>query len=370
MSYGLYDGDLILYPQVPFFNLELMKLSTYYKNKREIVSLSQDFKPNMYSHFLVRQDFPTNKIYPAYPNVEYGGRAFDGTKYKPLPLDVEKTRPDITLYDRVKIPKRDNTSIKTALSTMRRAEHVRLSLDGKTIWSDWERQLRRERNVHGIIFHDYDLGQIEGAYELISENLNDLIYYQNGRRMGMKFPLTTNTDDEFVDWYTIPTIGNYFYLKHNGILTTKIIESVKPYYNTEKASQVTYNPTRNTTYEEFITTGIIDMFKNMLDLRRELIVFPLIYDKGFFADSRWVDVMEVIKRFNYHNLDVLGRGKLTFLAPIQTLYSYYKSYMSHREKYRERVLFKDEVLNAFQFLREENYDLFKMFYEYTGEKYE
>ena len=101
MSYGLYDGDLQFYPQVPFFNLELMKLSTYYKRRREIVSLSLDFKPNMYSHFIIRQDYPFNCTYPTYPNIEYGGRAFSSTKYKPLPLEIEVMRPDISLYNKV-----------------------------------------------------------------------------------------------------------------------------------------------------------------------------------------------------------------------------------------------------------------------------
>ena len=44
MSYGLYDADLPYYP-IPFYNLELMKLSSYYKRKREIVGLSPNFSP-------------------------------------------------------------------------------------------------------------------------------------------------------------------------------------------------------------------------------------------------------------------------------------------------------------------------------------
>ena len=143
MSYGLYDGDLQFYPQVPFFNLELMKLSTYYKRRREIVTLSLNFKPNMYSHFIIRQDYPFNCTYPTYPNVEYGGRAFSSMKYRPLPLEIETMRPDISLYDKVKVPHLNKTVVKSAVNTMRRAEHIRLSLDEKTIWPDWEKQLRR-----------------------------------------------------------------------------------------------------------------------------------------------------------------------------------------------------------------------------------
>ena len=85
MSYGLYDGDLPLYDRFPFLNLELMKLATYYKNKREIVSLTQDFMPQKYSHFIVRQDyFNPNVNYPYYKHVEFGGKAFNGPIYKPM----------------------------------------------------------------------------------------------------------------------------------------------------------------------------------------------------------------------------------------------------------------------------------------------
>ena len=44
MSYGLYDADLPYYP-IPFYNLELMKLSSYYKRKREIVGLAPSYSP-------------------------------------------------------------------------------------------------------------------------------------------------------------------------------------------------------------------------------------------------------------------------------------------------------------------------------------
>ena len=56
MSIGLFDLDMEKYCPVPF-NLELMKLSSYYKKKREIVSLSPAFCPAMYTQFIVRKDY-------------------------------------------------------------------------------------------------------------------------------------------------------------------------------------------------------------------------------------------------------------------------------------------------------------------------
>ena len=365
MSYGLYDGDLQFYPQVPFFNLELMKLSTYYKRRREIVSLSLDFKPNMYSHFIIRQDYPFNCTYPTYPNVEYGGRAFSSAKYKPLPLEIEVMRPDISLYNKVQVPHLNKYVVKSAINTMRRAEHIRLSLDEETIWPDWEKQLRRNQNCYGVIFHDYNLAKIDGAFELIRDNLNSLIAHAQGRRIGSKFPIVTTTEQDFINWYSLPAMGAYYYLQYDGILTSKIIPAIQTKHQPE---QIVINTTANTTYQQFITQDIITLFQSILDLRRVGIVFPLIYDKGFFADSRWVDVIDLICQFNNRFINVQNKSDyLTRVAPYETLYSYVKRLIKDEKTYGYTTRRKDKYTNLFQFVRENNYDLFKLFYEYTGE---
>lgn len=96
------DNDL--YKATPF-NLELMKLSTYYKKKRQIVALSPEFKPNYYSNFYLRKDYEDG-IYPSrlecFDNVEFGGHGFSGCRYVPLPSEIEICKPDTTIYERVK----------------------------------------------------------------------------------------------------------------------------------------------------------------------------------------------------------------------------------------------------------------------------
>ena len=79
MIIGLYDADIIKYAHVPF-NLELMKLSSYYKGKMEIVSLSPFFSPDMYNKFIYRKDyydgyFPSELLKSE--KIIYGGRAFN-----------------------------------------------------------------------------------------------------------------------------------------------------------------------------------------------------------------------------------------------------------------------------------------------------
>ena len=104
MSIGIEDADIVQYTLVPF-NLECMKLSAYYKKSKEIVVLAPDFMTERHTKFIYRKDYDDG-IYPpnllTTPNVEYGGLAFSNNIYKPLPLDVERMKPDTTLYQKWK----------------------------------------------------------------------------------------------------------------------------------------------------------------------------------------------------------------------------------------------------------------------------
>ena len=370
MSYGLYDGDLKLYPRVPFFNLELMKLSTYYKSKRELVSLSPEFKPQMYSHFIVRQDYPSRSPYSTiYKNIEYGGRAFDGETYQSLPEPIEFSRPNIDLYNRIESQLPPSQQVKRQFSVMRRAEHIRLSLDGKNISPQWEKQIRGNSNVHGLIFHDYDLGAVDGSLTFIQDNLNDIIRNMPGRRIGMKFPAQVFTEEKLLQWLTLPNLGNFFFLQYNGILTTNNFYELKQLRrNSTAIPQTTINITGNQEYNAFITTGIIDVFKTMLDLRSEQLYFPLIYDKDFFIDKRWEDITDLICAFNHHiGHWIDSRDYYERVAPYETFFDYIKRLTKEKVLYGS-IYPKQKARELFQFVREQNYELFYLFYEYTGEK--
>ena len=56
MSIGIMDADMATYTLVPF-NLEVMKLSAYYKRKGEIVVLSPHFTPERNTKFIYRKDY-------------------------------------------------------------------------------------------------------------------------------------------------------------------------------------------------------------------------------------------------------------------------------------------------------------------------
>ena len=53
---GLYDADMAKYTHV-LFNLDLMKLSTYYKNQRHLVQLIPEIDLDKYSKIIYRKDY-------------------------------------------------------------------------------------------------------------------------------------------------------------------------------------------------------------------------------------------------------------------------------------------------------------------------
>ena len=361
MSYGLYDADLSLYP-IPFYNLELMKLSSYYKRKREIVGLSPDFSPNRYTHFLVRQDFYNpNSYFTNSPNVTYGGRAFDGEKYKPLPMDIECMKPDILLYNNAPIPK--SRRYKSSISTMRRAEHIRLSLDSKTIWKDCEKQLRYDSNIYGIIFHDYNLNDIEGSAEFIQEMLPEWIKFSLGRRIGTKFPIQVSNQYDFCKWLRIMPMGTYYSLQHNGLIKESYIpDLVDLNLNYAISDQVVVKILP----EELTINNIQRIFRSIINLRSRRLIFPLIYNENSLISDDWKKVMRLINLYNRHLVLSKGSHFFKYTEPYETLYSYCYHMIKQPKNKKDSIFTKESIQSIFQFVRENNYDLFKDFYEYRG----
>lgn len=364
MTYGLYDADLKYYP-IPFYNLELMKLSSYYKHKREIVGLSLDYSPTKYGHFIIRQDF-YNPFAHSYvgKNVEYGGRAFDGGIYKPLPLEIEMMRPDISLYSKLNPQKVRGFSV-NALSTMRRAEHIRLSLDGKTIWKDFEKQFRHDTNCFGVIFHDYNLNQIEGAYELISQELSSWIKNSLGRRVGMKFPIQVDNKEDMCKWVSLPPMGTYFSLNHKGIIDNSYIPELAEIQHNSNAIWQASMDVSDYTAEELIHGGFQRILRTIINLRSYRLIFPLIYNEALPLDNNWKKVMELIVRYNEHLVNGNDMEFFKRVEPFETLYSYCHGAIKNTT-INEPLLEKKSIQSIFQFVRENDYELFKDFYEYRG----
>lgn len=364
MSYGLYDGDLPFYDRFPFLNLELMKLSTYYKKKKEIVSLTQTYMPQRFSNYIVRQDYPNpNVSYPYHKNVQFGGKAFQGSIYKPLPLEIEMCQPDIGLYNNIKFSYKYTESDAKSFQVMRNAIHLRLSLDGRTLWTDFYKQLPRDRGHSGFIFHDDNLENIPDVISLIQNLMEENLSIQ-ARRMGNKYPIQVSTEQRYLDWLQFLAINKYYSIQYNGIPRQEFLKEIaSTTAHTARLSQTVQNVTANTTYEKFITQDIVSIMRNSAILCTHGAQIPLIFDDTFFINKRWADVVWIIQQYiNFLISSVSRKDQFTRVLPYETLYNYYRNLLKNPINNVYKVK-KEFLQETFQFVRENNYELFTLFYK-------
>ena len=103
MSIGLIDQDCLKNKKDFFYDLDIMKLASYYKSKREITKLLLD--PMEYTQytqtFFVKNRFDYKLFSELFKDkrITYRGYAFYGQFLAPLPDDIEKAIPDPSIYD-------------------------------------------------------------------------------------------------------------------------------------------------------------------------------------------------------------------------------------------------------------------------------
>ena len=369
MSVGLMDGDFTNYILVPF-NLEVMKLSAYYKKKREIVVLAKEFEPEYYTKFIYRKDY-TDQIYPkglmTTPNVEYGGLAFSNNIYIPLPREIEIMKPDTSVYSRVEkdILKAGNLSLSYKIyQNLSEAEHCRLSLDGKTIWPEYGKQFKNLQSARHLILHDYDLGKVEGSYEEVKKILSLARNDGWATRLGMKFPIQLTKGEDLVKWSSFRTNSIFYAIQFNGYIDD---DSFYQWLglNKERAvySQMDYNATAGYEADDFCLNILPKIFRQIIISRSCHVFFPLIYSKGYFKDPMWENV---IRLFNFYHNSLQGIPLQNYIGMINddTMYDFARHTTEWRDmRYNGDYMTKDEVREVFYFVRENNYPLFKDFYE-------
>lgn len=190
---GIYDADYSS-GKKEWYNLEAMKLSMYYKNRREIVSLSPSFSPELYSKFYYVADFQKLDEIPIIEeNVITLGHTFYD-KYKLLPPEIEKCEPDLSFY-----PTEDNLNSRRR----KRGWHIRISsnetnIDEKFMNQEYiDNELLKLENS-SIFCYDYNVGKIKNGYKWL---YNIMEYMKNKNMRGscvlFKFPLYINNIEDF-----------------------------------------------------------------------------------------------------------------------------------------------------------------------------
>ena len=375
MSVGIYDADLSTYSLVPF-NLEAMKLSAYYKKKGEIVVLSPSFTPEKNTKFIYRKDY-NDGMFPTgltkMDNVEYGGLAFSNNVYTPLPLEIERMKPDTEIYR-----KAENIILNAAgrerekkkiFQNMMTAEHCRLSLDGKTIWKDYPSQFKFLGSARNVMFHDYDLGAVEGAFEEVQKILARARTDGWATKVGMKFPVQVRDGQALLNWTSLNSNSTFYSLRFDGVMDDDTFnEWIGSCRQRAVYSQMEYHITAPW-YDpnQFVIELLPKIFRQVIISRSYRIFFSLKYDEDFFPDKRWGDV---IRLFNYYHNSYANEPQTRYYTMIadDTMFDFAKNCQEVPRAYYGDVFNINQIRELFVFVRENNYSLFKDFYECTAEK--
>lgn len=359
---GLYDADMATYIHTAP-NLELMKYATYYKNKGEITTLSPLFNPSFYNKFIYRKDYDDGNFPDIIntPNLIYGGLGYSNNIYIPLPLEIEKKIPDTTIYNKM-INKFGNINKNyKAFKVCLNSRHIRLSLDGKTIWQDFEKQIDYSKNCN-YFFHDYNLNNIKDSQKIIEK----LVAQNNERKsvgyISTKFPIQIYNEEDMEKWIYFKSSQDFFNLNYYGLMSTDYFRhflKVSPLQTIDKSIQyiVTYGY-RN--QQDFVDNGIEKMYDQFIIACTNRKRISLIYDDNFFTDKIWEDFFLLLDLFN---TSVCTMQKILFLngRKDNSLYSFVRNFKSN---YRyKKGLTIERAREIFAYIRMTNYNLFKKFYE-------
>lgn len=349
------------YHQVPL-NLELAKISAYYKKKREIVVLSPYFMPERFSHFIVRKDYDDGDFdFAKDKNIEIGGLALSNNKYKALPLDIEKQVPDINIYENYKDIFCINKKYSERFNVMMNAIHLRLSLDGITIWDDFYKQIDNIDKKGILFFHDYNLNSIENCdiiiKELISKRQRAPLY---DSVVAAKFPIVVDNEIDLLKWGRMQPSIDFYPIRYEGIVNDEALYEFRERVTGSCIlNQFEYNITGGSITEEEVIKAMPKIYTQVLFFKYARERIKITYDSNFFTDSRWEDIIELINRF----CRVFLYNDQLFFSRIKssTMYTYAQQMQYHSQTH-ERPYTIEEMREMFMFVKENSPELFDMFY--------
>lgn len=373
MSIGLYDEDFMTYTPI-CFNLDLMKLSAFYKTKKEVVVLAPQLEPERYSKFYFRKDYNDGyfdrQIFM--PNVDYGGHAFSGEKYVTLPEPIQLIKPDKHLYDKLIYKYQDTKTLNLIFNTMVNAEHVRLSLNGKDVWKDFEKTINITNKTRCLIFHDYDLGKIKDSNLIVKELIKQMppYYQKRGQLIGMKFPVQLNNEKDFEQWISFNPMNRMFGLQYNGLMNNEFFQDFLLRSNSSTLSRnLYYNVTHGCSSEnDFIENRLPKIFRQILLSRSLFVKISLKYDDNFFVDKRWERILFLFSLYSDNQEKKYKKNLLPNRRNYNNTFTLYRyitttKFFTNLLKNRKDWFTKEEMRDLFQMVREKSYETFKMFYE-------
>ena len=241
--------------------------------------------------------------------------------------------------------------------------HIRLAPDSQNLldFNDLKRNFKDK--VTGIFLHDYDLSSLK-AYDLIQKLQNQRFFKSkeglNPYPVGNKYPIKVYSSDELQKWLKIVVIPNAFFLEYYGLMSDEVLNNLC-IENRRMARQLYYNVTWGCSSEnDFLFNRLPKIFLQTLFLRRNGVKILLTYDEKFFISEELEKLIELL------NCWLSFTWQEGFLPLRQTLYNfcYANAHMHYINwSFQSVTLTVEDTRRVFQYIREKNYALFKLFYE-------
>lgn len=376
MSIGLYDEDLMKYSPLPF-NLEIMKLAKYYKKQKQIVILDDDLNYEKYSKYIVRKDYYDGEylnIIMGQENVEYGGLAFTDNVYEPLPLEIERIRGDTSIYNRYEKYYVKNSLTKTLFNRFMKAEHLRLSLDGKTLWKDFLQQVKLTGLTRTVILHDYNITALAETQDVIKELLTKNLK-KFKRVIGVKYPIKVKDDSDLFRWLQFETSSFLYNFEYSGVMPDEVLyEFVEAQKANNQGKNLEYYVARESETEEEFIELLPQLFRQICYIRQNKIKMTIKYDFGQFEDKRWARFILLLSVY-LRSANAIPEEFFEMIIKQDSMYNFCREHLMDRKAQENAsIVTKQEARELFHFTREKSEELFKYFYEckqviYKGGKF-
>ena len=213
MYIGLFDQDLLLYPNIFIPSLELMKYSFYYKKEKNIVKMFYDANESspydkiiLNSNFNNRENFP--KIMVLNPKVEWVGKTFFGGQYHRLPKEVEICEGDKSIYqsffDKNKNHFRTNQLIRIN-RFLKNGSPYRLTHKGEIIF-DCDKLKNSNKKLY---LYDEEIFENQEIFDILSKykNEKEIIFLESQRVEDFDLFIKINQDlPKIHSWKDRPSI--------------------------------------------------------------------------------------------------------------------------------------------------------------------
>jgi hypothetical protein len=282
-------------------------------------------------------------------------------------------KPDTSIYAKAEslmmnAPGREREK-KKIFQNMMEAEHCRLSLDGKTIWPEYYKQFHFLPAARNLMIHDYDLGAVEGSFEVVQDILNRARKDGWATKVGMKFPVCIRDGQALLNWSSLNSNSTFYSLKYEGVIEDEYFNQwVGSCRQRAVYSQMEYYITP-TWYEpnQFVKEMLPKILRQVIISRSYRIFFTLKYDEDFFSQCGWCEVLDL---FNYYHNSYANEIEAKYLVklPDDTLFDFAANTSETPYAHYGDVFTKSQIREIFAFVRQYNYPLFKDFDECTARK--